>query len=85
MLLYTLIGSAMIGSLIGQGSTWIFEAAAYRLDDTDPFIVRALHDVGFFTLILRGGLRSPSGVSRSLSRFSRTLEACRIFRAGRHI
>lgn len=51
VLMYTQIGSVAIGSLIGQGSTWIFEAAAYRLTDTDPYIVRALHDVGFFTFL----------------------------------
>lgn len=51
VLTYTQIGSVAIGSLIGQGSTWIFEAAAYRLDDTDPYIVRALHDLGFFTFL----------------------------------
>ncbi len=51
VLTYTQIGCVAIGSLIGQGATWIFEAAAYRLDDTDPHIIRALHDVGFFTFL----------------------------------
>lgn len=48
VLMYTQIGCAAIGSLTGQASTVIFEAIAYRLDDTDPQIIRALHDVGFF-------------------------------------
>lgn len=51
VLTYVQIGCVAIGSLIGQGATWIFEAAAYRLDDTDPHIVRALHDLGFFTFL----------------------------------
>jgi hypothetical protein len=45
------IASAAIGSLIGQGATWIFEAVAYRLNDTDPFIIRALHDLAWFTFL----------------------------------
>jgi hypothetical protein len=51
VLSYTQLGSAAIGSLIGQGATWIFEAAAYRLDDTDIHIIRALHDLAFFTFL----------------------------------
>lgn len=51
VLTYTQIGSVAIGSMIGQGATWIFEAVAYRLDDTDPHIIRALHDVAFFTFL----------------------------------
>lgn len=51
VLLYTQIGSVAIGSLIGQGAMWIYEAAAYRLDDTPPVIVRALHDLGWFTFL----------------------------------
>ncbi|HEY1973799.1 MAG TPA: hypothetical protein VGH89_38020 [Pseudonocardia sp.] len=51
VLTYVQLGSVAIGSLIGQGATWIFEAAAYRLDDTDPHLVRALHDLGFFTFL----------------------------------
>ena len=51
VLTYTQIGSVAIGSLIGQGSTWIFEAAAYRLDDTPPVIVRAIHDLAWFTFL----------------------------------
>ena len=51
VLTYVQLGSAAIGSLIGQGATWIFEATAYRLDDTDPFIVRSLHDLGWFTFL----------------------------------
>jgi hypothetical protein len=51
VLTYTQIGCAAIGSLIGQGSTWIFEAVAYRLNDTDPFIIRALHDLAWFTFL----------------------------------
>lgn len=51
VLVYTQIGSVAIGSLIGQGACWIFEATAYRLDDTDPYIIRALHDLGFFTFL----------------------------------
>ena len=51
VLTYTQIGSVAIGSLIGQGSTWIFEAAVYRLDDTPPVIVRAIHDLAWFTFL----------------------------------
>jgi hypothetical protein len=51
LLSYVQLGSAAIGSLIGQGATWIFEATVYRLDDTDPHIVRALHDLGWFTFL----------------------------------
>jgi hypothetical protein len=51
VLLYTQIGSVAIGSLIGQAATWIFEATVYRLDDTPPVIVRALHDLGWFTFL----------------------------------
>jgi hypothetical protein len=51
VLTYTQIGCVAIGSLIGQGATWIFEAAAYRLQDTDPQIIRALHDLGWFTFL----------------------------------
>jgi hypothetical protein len=51
VLTYVQIGSSAIGSLIGQGATWIFEATVYRLDDTDPYIVRALHDLGWFTFL----------------------------------
>ncbi|MCV6983260.1 hypothetical protein H7I53_23970 [Mycolicibacterium pulveris] len=51
VLTYIQLGSVAIGSLIGQGACWIFQAAAYRLDDTDPYIVRALHDLGWFTFL----------------------------------
>lgn len=51
ILTYVQLGSAAIGSLIGQGATWIFEATVYRLDDTSPQIVRALHDLGWFTFL----------------------------------
>lgn len=51
VLTHTQIGCAAIGSLIGQGATWIFEAVAYRLDDSDPFIIRALHDLAWFTFL----------------------------------
>lgn len=51
VLTYTQIGCVAIGSLIGQSATWIFEAAAYRLDDTPPVVVRALHDLGWFTFL----------------------------------
>lgn len=50
-LTYVQLGSVAIGSLIGQGATWIFEAAAYRLGDTDPEIIRALHDLAWFTFL----------------------------------
>ena len=51
VLTYVQLGSVAIGSLIGQGACWIFEATAYRLDDTDAHIVRALHDLGWFTFL----------------------------------
>jgi hypothetical protein len=51
VLAYVQVGSAAIGSLIGQGATWIFEAVAYRLDDTPPVLIRALHDLGWFTFL----------------------------------
>lgn len=51
VLTYTQVGSVAIGSLIGQGAMWIFEVVAYRLDDTNPQIVRALHDLGWFTFL----------------------------------
>ena len=51
VLTYVQLGSVAIGSLIGQGACWIFEATAYRLDDTDPHIIRALHDLGWFTFL----------------------------------
>lgn len=51
VLTYVQLGSVAIGSLIGQGATWIFEAVAYRLDDTDPQIIRGLHDLGWFTFL----------------------------------
>jgi len=51
VLTHTQVGCAAIGSLIGQGSTWIFEAVAYRLDDSDPFVIRALHDLAWFTFL----------------------------------
>jgi hypothetical protein len=51
LLTYVQLGSVAIGSLIGQGACWIFEATAYRLDDTDPHIIRALHDLGWFTFL----------------------------------
>ncbi len=51
VLAYVQIGSAAIGSLIGQGSTWIFEVVAYRLDDTSPELIRALHDLAWFTFL----------------------------------
>lgn len=51
LLTYLQLGSVAIGSLIGQGATWIFQATAYRLDDTDPQIIRALHDLGWFTFL----------------------------------
>ena len=51
VLTYVQLGSVAIGSLIGQGATWIFEATVYRLGDTDPQIVRALHDLGWFTFL----------------------------------
>jgi hypothetical protein len=51
ILTYVQLGSVAIGSLIGQGATWIFEATVYRLDDTNPQIVRALHDLGWFTFL----------------------------------
>jgi hypothetical protein len=51
LLTYVQLGSAAIGSLIGQGATWIFEATVYRLQDTDPQIVRSLHDLAWFTFL----------------------------------
>ena len=51
VLTYTQIACVAIGSLIGQSATWIFEAAAYRLDDTPPVVIRALHDLGWFTFL----------------------------------
>jgi hypothetical protein len=51
VLAYVQVGSAAIGSVIGQGATWIFEAVAYRLDDTPAIIIRALHDVAWFTFL----------------------------------
>jgi hypothetical protein len=51
VLTYTQIGCVAIGSLIGQLACWIFEAVAYRLNDTDPHIIRAMHDIGFFTFL----------------------------------
>jgi hypothetical protein len=51
VLTYVQLGSVAIGSLIGQFACWIFEAAAYRLDDTDPHIIRAFHDLGWFTFL----------------------------------
>jgi hypothetical protein len=51
VLTHTQIGCAAIGSLIGQGATWIFEAVAYRLDDSDPLVIRALHDLAWFTFL----------------------------------
>jgi hypothetical protein len=51
VLTYTQIGSAAIGSLIGQGATWIFEATVYRLQDTPPTTVRAFHDLAWFTFL----------------------------------
>jgi len=47
----TQIACAAIGSLIGQGATWIFEVVADRLNDTDPFVIRALHDLAWFTFL----------------------------------
>ena len=34
-----------VSSLIGQGSTWIFQVVAYRLDDTSPELIRMMHDL----------------------------------------
>jgi len=51
VLTYTQIGCVAIGSLIGQGACWVFEAAAYRLSDSDPHVIRAIHDIGFFTFL----------------------------------
>ena len=51
LLTYVQLGSVAIGSLIGQFACWIFEATAFRLDDTDPHIIRALHDLGWFTFL----------------------------------
>lgn len=51
VLTYTQIGCVAIGSLIGQASTWIFEAVAYRLDSTSPEIIRTVHDIAWFTFL----------------------------------
>ena len=51
LLTYVQLGSVAICSLIGQFACWIFEATAFRLDDTDPHIIRALHDLGWFTFL----------------------------------
>ena len=51
VLTYTQIGCVAAASLIGQGATWIFEVVAYRLDDTDPYIIRAIHDLAWFTFL----------------------------------
>ena len=51
VLTYTQLGCVAIGSLIGQGATWIFEATAYRLDETPALTVRAFHDLAWFTFL----------------------------------
>ncbi|HTK66862.1 MAG TPA: hypothetical protein VL595_31100 [Pseudonocardia sp.] len=45
---YIQLGSLTAGSLAVQLGALMFEVCAYRLEDTDPQIVRALHDVGWF-------------------------------------
>ena len=51
ILTYLQLSVIGISSLIGMGSTWIFEAVAYRLDDTSPELIRMLHDLAWFTFL----------------------------------
>lgn len=51
VLTYVQLGSVAIGSLIGQGACWIFEATVYRLGDTAPDVVRSMHDLAWFTFL----------------------------------
>ena len=51
ILTHVQIAAIACSSLIGQGACWIFEVVAYRLDDTSPEIIRAMHDLAWFTFL----------------------------------